>query len=100
MSKLWNHVLTSLAEGSETEVFSASFDTLEVGFSAGSVKRALARESSGLGLRALEKGKLGFDSNIVQDTRVNSGACEKSEPEPEPWIPEGEDSGGTNGHDR
>lgn len=42
------------------EVYEASFDTLEVGFSAGAVKRALARESSGLGLRAVAGGKLGF----------------------------------------
>lgn len=57
-------LLTNLAplsgEGSAGEVFEASFDTLEVGFSAGAVKRALARESSGLGLRAQAGGKLGF----------------------------------------
>jgi len=57
-------LLTRLAplQGADAagELFEASFDTLEVGFSAGAVKRALARESSGLGLRARAGGKLGF----------------------------------------
>lgn len=47
-------------KGAKAELFHASSDTLEVGFSAGAVKRALARESSGLGLRARAGGKLGF----------------------------------------
>ncbi|MBL4844469.1 MAG: TldD/PmbA family protein [Planctomycetes bacterium] len=47
-------------EGARGEVFEASFDTLEVGFSAGAVKSALARESSGIGLRAVAEGRMGF----------------------------------------
>lgn len=57
---LLNRLAPLQSEGAAGEVFEASFDTLEVGFSAGAVKRALARESSGLGLRARAGGKMGF----------------------------------------
>lgn len=44
----------------EAEVFRAGSDGLEVRFSAGQVKTALARETSGLAVRAKKDGKLGF----------------------------------------
>lgn len=46
--------------GAMAEVFRGSFDTLEVRFTAGEVKTALARESSGVGLRLIRDGRLGF----------------------------------------
>ncbi|MGE0711954.1 MAG: TldD/PmbA family protein [Planctomycetota bacterium] len=46
--------------GAAAELFEASSDTLEVSFSAGEVKGALARETSGLGLRAQRGGRAGF----------------------------------------
>lgn len=42
------------------EVFQAASDGLEVRFTAGQVKTAVARESSGLAVRAIRGGKLGF----------------------------------------
>ena len=44
----------------EAELFSGSFDSLEVKFSAGTVKNATAREASGVGVRATKGGKQGF----------------------------------------
>ncbi|MCO5170907.1 MAG: TldD/PmbA family protein [Planctomycetes bacterium] len=44
----------------EAEVFGASSDALEVRFTAGQVKTAVARESSGLAVRAKKGGRLGF----------------------------------------
>jgi PmbA protein len=48
------------AKTDSAEVFRASSDGLEVRFTAGQVKGASARESSGLAVRALRGGKLGF----------------------------------------
>lgn len=47
-------------DGARAELFRGSFDTLEVKFTGGEVKTALARESSGVGLRVIRDGKLGF----------------------------------------
>jgi PmbA protein len=44
----------------EAEVFSAASDGLEVRFTAGQVKTAAARETSGLAVRAIKGDKLGF----------------------------------------
>src|SRR5690606_7434830 len=44
----------------EAEVFRAGSDGLEVRFSNGQVKTAVARETSGLAARAIKGGKLGF----------------------------------------
>ncbi|MBX3469047.1 MAG: TldD/PmbA family protein [Planctomycetes bacterium] len=52
----------------EAEVFGASSDALEVRFTAGQVKTALARESSGLAVRAKKGGRLGFAGS--RDTSV------------------------------
>lgn len=52
----------------EAEVFSAGSDGLEVRFTAGRVKTAAARESSGLAVRAIKDGKLGFAGS--RDTSV------------------------------
>jgi PmbA protein len=54
-------LLKKLAErDSGAEVFSGSFDSLEVKFSAGTVKNAVAREASGVAVRATKGGKQGF----------------------------------------
>lgn len=52
----------------QAEVFSAGSDGLEVRFTAGRVKTAAARESSGLAVRAIKDGKLGFAGS--RDTSV------------------------------
>src|SRR5579871_5930535 len=48
------------AKTHEAEVYEARSDTLEVRFANGAVKGALARESSGIAVRAIRDGKLGF----------------------------------------
>ncbi len=48
------------AGGAQAEVFRASSDSLEVRVTAGEVKGATARETSGVGLRLIRGGKLGF----------------------------------------
>jgi PmbA protein len=45
---------------SEAEVYEARSDTIEVSFTSGQVKGALARESSGVAVRAIKDGRLGF----------------------------------------
>jgi len=46
--------------GAEAEVFTGSYDSYEVKFVAGEVKSAVAREASGLSVRAIKAGKLGY----------------------------------------
>jgi PmbA protein len=51
------------AKTQESEVYETSSDTIEVTFTNGAVKGALARESSGVALRAIKDGRLGFASS-------------------------------------
>jgi PmbA protein len=44
----------------EAEVFRASSDSIEVRFTSGKVKTAVARETSGLAVRAIKGGRMGF----------------------------------------
>jgi PmbA protein len=48
------------ARTDEAEVFRASSDSIEVRFTSGKVKTAVARETSGLAVRALKGGRMGF----------------------------------------
>jgi PmbA protein len=54
----------------ESEVYERSSDTIEVSFTNGAVKGALARESSGVALRAIKDGKLGFASSTDRTARA------------------------------
>lgn len=54
----------------ESEVYESKSDTIEVTFSNGAVKGALARESSGVALRAIKDGKLGFASSTDRTERA------------------------------
>jgi PmbA protein len=47
-------------QADQAEVFEASSDSAEVRFANGAVKNAVARESSGVSVRAIKDGKLGF----------------------------------------
>ena len=56
-----NGLLAQLAErNSDADLFTGSFDSLEVRFTSGEVKNATAREASGVGVRAVKGGKQGL----------------------------------------
>jgi len=65
-------VLEKLAGVDAGEVFTASADSCEVKFTAGQVKGAMVRETSGLGVRAIKEGRLGFSG-----TRDTSPAAQE-----------------------
>jgi PmbA protein len=54
----------------EAEVYESRSDTIEVTFTNGQVKGALARESSGVALRAIKDGRLGFASSTDKTERA------------------------------
>ncbi len=61
---------------SEAEVYEASSDTIEVTFTNGMVKGALARESSGIALRAIKDGRLGFASSTDRTEKAEGKLVE------------------------
>ncbi|RMG15949.1 MAG: TldD/PmbA family protein [Planctomycetota bacterium] len=56
-------LLARLGDKDAAELYSGSFDSLEVRFSAGELKNATAREASGIAVRAAARGKAGFASS-------------------------------------
>ena len=72
----------------QAEVYASSVDTLEVKFTGGAVKTAVARESSGLAGRAIRAGRLGFAgsrdlsddgrSRLVQNVEDSLGVGDES----------------------
>lgn len=61
---------------SEAEVYEARSDTIEVTFTNGQVKGALARESSGVAVRAIRDGKLGFAASSDRTERAQGKLVE------------------------
>jgi PmbA protein len=60
----------------EAEVYESRADTIEVTFSNGAVKGALARESSGVAVRAIKDGRLGFAASTDRTPRAEGKLVE------------------------